>query len=123
MAVGNNYDFREKNMNFDEYRDRARETADYPQNTTKEVLSYLGMGLAGESGEIANKLKKYLRGDFNLDEDRKRDLALEIGDCLWYLSEISHAIDYSFSEIAEMNIEKLSLRKLKNTIKGDGDNR
>lgn len=108
-------------LTLDSYQRYASDTADYPQETMKEALSYLGMGVAGEAGEIANKLKKYLRGDYELTDERKANLAEEIGDVLWYLSELSRKLDYELSEIAEINIEKLSHRQKIGKLKGDGD--
>jgi NTP pyrophosphatase (non-canonical NTP hydrolase) len=103
------------------YQKRANETADYPQSTDKEALTYVVTGLCGEVGEIANKFKKFLRGDFELTEEVKNDLASELGDVLWYVSEFALQLDYSLQQIADNNIKKLSERKLLGTIKGNGE--
>jgi len=109
-------------MNLDWYQIEANKTAEYPHYNINDIISYLGLGIAGESGEIANKLKKVIRGDKSIDAI-SQDLAYELGDVLWYVSELSKELNYSLSTIAEMNLQKLAERKKNNTIKGTGDNR
>lgn len=82
-------------------------------------LSYLGLGLAGETGEVCDKLKRLIRGDGIIDDT----LLYEISDCLWYLSQIADILKVPFDQIGEMNIKKLADRMAKNTIKGKGDKR
>lgn len=108
-------------LTLDTYQKLAQETADYPQETPKETFSYLGLGIAGEAGEIANKLKKFLRGDYELTEDRISSLVEEAGDVLWYVSELARKLGYTLSQVAEINIDKLAHRQKTNTLKGDGD--
>lgn len=85
---------------------------------------YTALGLNGEAGEIAEKVKKVLRdhdGDFSkLDKD---DISKELGDVLWYVSAFAHSIGLSLDDIARGNIEKLSSRKTRGVIRGSGDNR
>ena len=77
------------------------------------------LGLVGEAGEVAEKVKKQVRdGVFN-----RHEVAKELGDVLWYLANLSNDIGYNLDEIADMNIEKLTSRKNRNKIKGSGDNR
>jgi NTP pyrophosphatase (non-canonical NTP hydrolase) len=108
-------------MDFNEYQKKAALTAIYPQHTDKDALTYLMLGACGEDGEAAEKLKKYLRGDY--PEIPKEALALELGDRLWYLSEQARILGYRLEDIAEMNIKKLASRKDRQKLKGDGDNR
>ena len=108
-------------LTLDAYQLAASETADYPQATDKEALNYLIMGLVGEAGELANKWKKYLRGDYELSPMEVEKLIEESGDCMWYISEISRQLWYSLSETANRNLNKLSHRKATGTIKGNGD--
>ena len=77
------------------------------------------MGLCGETGEVAEKVKKQVRdGVFN-----RHEVAKELGDVLWYLANLANDIGYNLDEIADINIEKLTSRKNRDKIKGSGDNR
>lgn len=109
-------------MTFEEYQKQSRETAIYPN--LDDNFIYPTLGLVGESGEIAEKIKKILRdkgGEIN-DESRK-EIAKELGDVLWYLSQLSSELKLSLDDVALMNIEKLSSRKKRDALHGDGDNR
>tara|TARA_B110000858_G_C17380383_1_gene283537 strand:- start:85 stop:396 length:312 start_codon:yes stop_codon:yes gene_type:complete len=103
-------------MEFFEYQHKAVSFAVYP--ATHKVL-YPTLGLCGESGEVAEKVKKQVRdGVFN-----RHEVAKELGDVLWYLTNVCNDIGYNLEEIATMNIEKLNSRKDRDVIKGSGDNR
>ena len=104
-----------------EYQLCTLETADYPQEMK---ILYPTLGLAGESGEVVEKVKKTYRdnkGDF--DKERCLAIASELGDELWYIAVLAHDIGMTLQEIAEMNYKKLKSRKIRNKIHGDGDNR
>jgi NTP pyrophosphatase (non-canonical NTP hydrolase) len=107
---------------FDEYQKAAEETAVYPGTYN---LTYPTLGLAGEAGEVCEKVKKYIRGDYeNMPRKEFVDmLKKEMGDVLWYLSAIATDLGISLEEVAVVNIEKLHSRKDRNKIKGDGDDR
>lgn len=108
-------------MNLNEYQEMAMKTAVYPLDT--EIV-YPALGLCGEAGEVAEKIKKVLRdkdGKFNNDD--RMQIALELGDVLWYLSAVSKDLGLSLNAIAEMNIHKLQNRKERNKLHGNGDNR
>lgn len=103
-------------IGFRDYQKKAVSFAIYP--ATHKVL-YPTLGLCGEAGEVAEKVKKQVRdGVFN-----RHEVAKELGDVLWYLANLSSDIGYNLDEIAAMNIEKLSSRKDRNKIQGSGDNR
>ena len=107
-------------MTFDEYQTAAASTALYP----KEMgLAYTALGLAGEAGEIANKVKKVIRGDSIDPEALRKDLAKELGDVLWYVSQVAREMGISLQALADDNIQKLTDRAKRNQIKGSGDNR
>ena len=109
-------------MNFNEYQKKSRETAIYPDAGKNWI--YPTLGLAGEAGEIANKMKKVMRDKENkLDEDTKKDMEQELGDILWYVAQVATELDLSLGNIAEKNIEKLSSRKDRGVLGGSGDNR
>ena len=103
-------------IGFREYQRKAVSFAIYP--ATHKVL-YPTLGLCGETGEVAEKVKKQVRdGVFN-----RHEVAKELGDVLWYLANICNDIGYNLDEVADINIEKLTSRKNRNKIKGSGDNR
>ena len=109
-------------MNFDNYQIEARKTAIYP-NKDKNFI-YPTLGLVGESGEVAEKIKKILRDKNGIfDYESKLALKNELGDVLWYLSNLCDELDFSLSDIAKANIEKLNLRISRGTISGSGDER
>lgn len=87
-------------------------------------LVYPALGLNGEAGEVAEKVKKILRDKGGVvDEDSKQAILLECGDVLWYLDALAYRLDSSLSEVAEMNIQKLQSRMERGTLKGNGDDR
>ena len=107
-------------MNFDEYQIEARKTAIYPDIGFN--LIYPTLGLNGEAGEIADKVKKYIRDDRPFPAVRDEIIA-ELGDVLWYLAALCSELDVSMSEIAQSNLDKLQNRARRNKLSGSGDNR
>lgn len=103
-------------MTLDEYQRAARETAIYPE---QHRITYPALGLAGETGETVERVKKWLR-DGNLDRDALRK---EIGDVLWYVANLAADLDLSLDEIAEANLVKLRSRRERGVLSGSGDNR
>jgi NTP pyrophosphatase (non-canonical NTP hydrolase) len=103
-------------MEFDKYQSHTKKTAVYPE---ENAVEYLALGVNGEAGEVAEKIKKSIRDDKDLGED----LQDELGDVLWYLARLLDELDYSFDETAERNLDKLLDRKERNKIKGEGNNR
>ena len=109
-------------MDFAEYQAAATETAVYPGRGKN--LCYPVIGLNGEAGEVAEKVKKLMRDNGEIvTDDIAEGIAKELGDVLWYISEIATQIGASLEAIAQMNIEKLSSRKARGAICGDGDDR
>ena len=109
-------------MTLDQYEACTEETAIYPKDTQLHALSYVGLGLTGEAGEVANKIKKILRGDCTVEQSRAV-LSKELGDCLWYLAQAARVLGFSLDEVAQENITKLRKRKEDGTLTGDGDHR
>jgi NTP pyrophosphatase (non-canonical NTP hydrolase) len=99
-----------------EYQEKTRETAIYPED---EALEYLVLGLNGEAGEVAEKVKKHIRDGKELDED----FAKELGDVLWYLVRLVDEMDGDMEEVIQSNLDKLFDRKERGKIQGSGDNR
>ena len=100
-------------MTFDEYQKQSKETAIY-----EHPIIYPTLGLCGESGEVAEKVKKHLRDGASLDELKK-----ELGDVLWYLASIASDLNISLNDVALTNVEKLQSRMERGKIQGSGDNR
>ena len=85
---------------------------------------YSCMGLAGETGELIEKIKKVMRNDNGQISDEKRELIkLEIGDVLWYLSQVARFCDIAFDDAAKANVEKLADRRARGVIRSEGDAR
>ncbi|MDP2631319.1 MAG: nucleoside triphosphate pyrophosphohydrolase family protein [Candidatus Uhrbacteria bacterium] len=109
-------------MNFEEYQKKSRKTALYPNLGNN--FPYVVMGLCGEAGEVADKLKKTIRDDGGEVTDEKRaEVTKELGDVLWYVAQLATELNLSLDEIAELNIEKLYSRLQRGTIGGSGDDR
>ena len=110
-----------KVSDLDMYQKVALTTAIYPR---EQAIIYPTLGLTGEAGEVANKVKKIIRdGSDSKDEKLVSEIKSEIGDCLWYIAVLANDFDIKLSDIASANIEKLATRKSKGTIHGSGDNR
>ena len=106
-------------MDLDEYQNRTRETAVYPE---EEAIFYTALGLNDESGEVAGAVKKYVRGDYDEDELRER-VRGEAGDVLWYWARLLDELDLDASDVMDANADKIFDRKDRGVIKGDGDKR
>jgi len=109
-------------MTFQEYQEKSRTTALYP-NVGKNFV-YPTLGLAGESGEVAEKIKKALRDEGGVVGLEKRaDLEKELGDVLWYVAQLCSELGLSLTDVASKNLEKLFSRKERGVLGGSGDNR
>ena len=109
-------------MDFKTYQKKARETAKYPNLGSNNI--YPTLGLVGEAGEVAEKVKKVIRDKNSIfDEESKLAIKKELGDVLWYLSNLCTEFNFSLEEVALNNLEKLKLRAAKGKISGSGDDR
>ena len=109
-------------MTFDMYQGWARLTAIYPNLNNNFI--YPVLGLCGEAGEVAEKIKKIIRDDNEIiSEDKKNEVAKEIGDVIWYAANLCSELGLRLDDVAELNIEKLKNRLEQNTLHGSGDNR
>lgn len=103
-------------MTFSEYQEAARSTAIYPRD---RAIVYPALGLTGEAGEVAEKVKKWIR-DGNLDREA---IAKELGDVLWYIAALAGDLEISMDQIAQQNVLKLQDRAARGKLQGSGDNR
>lgn len=113
-------------MKFDEYQEKASSTDLFEPSGDLSEVGFIEkvLGLAGEAGEVTDKVKKVLRDkDGVFSEDDKKAVAKELGDVLWYLSNISRYLGVSLEEVAKMNLAKLSDRAKRGKIHGAGDER
>ncbi|KKM77898.1 hypothetical protein LCGC14_1365330 [marine sediment metagenome] len=119
-------------MTFNDYQKQAMETLifnnkiKYYDEDNDKILARLVLGIAGEAGEVSEKMKKWLRGDYSYGYSIfKKDIKKELGDLLWYIAVVAKRLDYRYNldNIAQANLEKLAKRKKEGKIKGSGDNR
>jgi NTP pyrophosphatase (non-canonical NTP hydrolase) len=105
----------------EDYQAAASETAIYPDGMK---IVYPALGLAGEAGEIANKVKKIYRdAGGEVTEERRNAIGDEIGDVLWYLAALATDLDLDLGDIARKNMSKLKSRQVRGVIGGEGDQR
>jgi NTP pyrophosphatase (non-canonical NTP hydrolase) len=111
-------------MHFGEYQKQACTTAIYPGQGEFAGLTYVALGLNGEAGETAEKIKKAWRDDDGeITDDRRDEIIKELGDTFWYAAQICTEINISMSEVAERNLIKLADRRRRGMTSGSGDNR
>ena len=113
-------------MKLDKYQEQAAEFDLFETTVDLKSPGFLEkvLGIAGEAGEVTDKVKKIIRdkGGYASEEDRM-EIAKELGDVLWYVANVARYMGVSLSDIAEGNIEKLASRKKRNKLHGEGDNR
>lgn len=108
-------------IDWDDYQRRARETAIYPGMGNN--LWYPALGLAGESGEVAEKIKKFYRDAQPFNLEFQLSIRRELGDVLWYIANLATEMDIRLSEVALDNLAKLADRRERGKLRGSGDNR
>jgi NTP pyrophosphatase (non-canonical NTP hydrolase) len=109
-------------MRLGDYQRDSRTTAVYP-DVGKNLL-YPTLGLCGEAGEVAEKVKKMLRDDAGvLSDSRRAALAAELGDVLWYVAQVATEAGLELDAIATQNLAKLRSRAQRSALAGDGDER
>ena len=108
-------------MTINEYQEGARRTAIYPES--RQII-YPTLGLTGEAGEVADKVKKVIRDNQDVFTDEcKKQIALELGDVMWYAASLAHDLGYTLEEVCQMNLDKLASRMSRNKLHGSGDER
>jgi len=120
-------------MKFSFYQRKAHETAQYPiivvfsqdlQQKTSVPFLYPAIGVSSEAGELLEKVKKIIRNNNGvINQNEITEITKEIGDVLWYLSELCSCFNLNMDDIAKNNLDKLRKRNEEGTIKSSGDNR
>ena len=109
-------------MDLNDYQHKARQTALYPNAGNNPI--YPTLGLAGEAGEVADKVKKVIRDrNGSFDREVRESIKLELGDVLWYVSQLSSELGFELNEVATANLDKLASRSSRGCITGEGDRR
>lgn len=113
-------------MDFDTYQNETRKKAVYPEVGNNFVFPTLG--LVGEAGEVAEKVKKLIRDKYTgtpetVTSDDRAAIQKELGDVLWYLSQLASEFSLSLGDVAQANLEKIASRHDRGVVHGDGDNR
>ena len=127
------------NLTLNEYQDKAMSTC-MPES---DNLFYMLVNLVGEVGEFACKAGKHMRKGklhitttqrdeegkilhtqvWNVSDEERHLMLSEIGDILWQTAGLAKVMGVTLEEVAEENLAKLALRKQRNVIAGDGDER
>ena len=109
-------------MELNDYQAAAKTTAVYTSAEQQLVCTVLGLN--GEAGEVAEKIKKVIRDKNSIiGDDDRREIQKELGDVLWYLAVLSDTLGLDLESVAAMNLEKLRSRFQRGSIHGQGDNR
>jgi NTP pyrophosphatase (non-canonical NTP hydrolase) len=124
MAVDERLQRNSETYGLNAYQQDAAKTAVYPGRGTDAGLQYVALGLCGEAGEVAEKVKKIMRDDGGvMSEEKRQAIAKESSDVLWYLAELCTQIGYDLGEIGIINIKKLRDRQDRGVLSGSGDDR
>lgn len=116
-------------MKLNDYQQEALKTAVYPREF---ATVYPALGMNGEAGEVADKVKKIIRdtevvrnekGEIVLPDEKRESLALEVGDVLWYCATLANDLGMKLEDVAQMNIDKLKSRQERGKLSDSGDNR
>lgn len=109
-------------MEFKEYQQESRKTAVYP--VIGQGFVYPALGLAGESGEVVEKVKKIFRDQQGtVGAEQRQAVAKELGDVLWYLAQLATELDLDLNQVAQDNLDKLLSRQQRGQLHGSGDER
>ena len=109
-------------MDCDDYQRAALRTA--RDKDAPDEFMHLVLGLVGEAGEIAEKVKKLVRDhDSDLNRLDRDDMAAELGDVLWYTAVLASFLGLSLDDVAQRNVDKLADRQRRSVLGGSGDRR
>lgn len=109
-------------MTFNEYQIKSTQTAIYPEESDHFIYATLGM--MGEAGEVSEKIKKIWRDkEKKVSAADREEIKKELGDVLWYMSQLALELGIEFDDVASTNINKLQSRLQRDALHGEGDNR
>ncbi len=109
-------------MDFNKYQEESKRTAVYPNQGNNYI--YPVLGLTGEAGEVAEKIKKIIRDKAGqVSDEDKLELSKELGDVMWYVAQLATEFNLKMSDIAQGNLDKLHSRIKRGVLHGSGDNR
>lgn len=107
---------------FDEYQELIKQTAIYPNRGSN--LVYPVLGICGEAGEVAEKVKKLLRdGGGEITDEIRESIKKELGDVLWYVCAAAQELGVGMDEVVQSNRDKILGRRERGTLRGSGDDR
>lgn len=110
-------------LTLDEYQAAAERTF----IVEKDKIPYLLMGLSSECGEVLGKAKRVIRDTVvpfdDMSYETRKEIAMELGDVLWYVATLAGYLQFDLSRVAEMNTAKLDRRMQADLITGSGDDR
>ena len=113
-------------MDFDKYQSESAKCDCHEASMDPKSAGFIEkiLGLTGEAGETADKIKKIVRDKNGVisDED-KESIVKELGDVLWYVAGLARYLEVPLSEVANKNIEKLESRMERGVLHGEGDER
>lgn len=92
-------------MRIKDYQEISKRTL--PQDIPRELLSNIGFGLIGETGEVIDELKKILWHSKEINKDK---ITNELGDVMWYISSLCSVLDISLEDVLQVNVDKLLKR-------------
>ena len=111
-------------LSLDRYQELSQARAVYPDAGKGTNICYPTLGICGEAGEVAEKIKKVLRDkDGVLSEEDLLGVVKELGDVLWYVAALARELGVNLQRVAELNLAKLTLRHANGTLHGSGDDR
>jgi len=109
-------------MTFNEYQIKSKETAKFPDK--ENIFIFATLGMMGEAGEVSEKIKKVWRDKNKVfNEEDREEIKKELGDVLWYMSQLASEIGIELDDVATNNINKTQSRIARNVLHGSGDNR
>jgi len=109
-------------LNLNDYQTFVKEISVYPN--VGENIIYPVLGLCGETGEVAEKIKKVIRDNNGvITKEKQIEIGKELGDVIWYIAAICNELKLDLSDVLLANMEKLNSRKDRDKLQGSGDNR
>lgn len=113
-------------MGFDEYQQKAKKYDFFEATEDLKGVGFIEkvLGLTGEAGETADKIKKIIRDkNWVINDEDKDAIIKELGDVLWYVASLARYLGVPLSDVANKNMKKLESRMKRDVLYGVGDER